>query len=90
MPSLYADGTVQRTGWQIYESAVNGDGLVLGQRLLGVAQDTYKKFKESMNGEGGSGFPPLFPRPPSTGRGGPGNEPSGSGGPTSTSGEASG
>ena len=72
MPGLYADGTVQKTGWQLYESVINGDGLVLGQRLLGVAQDTYKKLKESANKEGGNGMPPLFPRPPPGRAGSPG------------------
>lgn len=78
MPSLYADGTVQKTSWQLYEAVINGDGLVLGQRLLGVAQDTYKKLKESANREGGSGMPPLFPRPP-PGQAGPGDSSTGTG-----------
>lgn len=88
MPSLWADGTVQKTGWQIYESAVNGDGLALGQRLFGVAQDTYKKFRESTSGDNGSGFPPVFPRPPSAGPGGSGSGPGSSS--STGSGETSG
>jgi len=68
MPSLYADGSIKRNAVQIYESTINGDGLVLGQRMMGVGYDTFKKWMDSGNSEGGSGFPPLFPRPPN-GRG---------------------
>lgn len=69
IPSLYADGSIQRTGWQIYESAINGDGLALGQRLAGIGYETCKKVLEGLNsGEGGRGLPPsLFPPSPKDG-----------------------
>jgi len=55
IPEMYADGTQLRLAGQIYERAISGDGLVLGQRLLENSWSMMKKWKDGFSNGGGSG-----------------------------------
>lgn len=54
MPEMWMDGTQARLAGQIYERALSGDGLVLGQRLLESSWTMLKKWKESLGSGGGT------------------------------------
>ena len=61
---MYTDGSVRRTVGQLYDAAVNGDGLVFGQRLAEQGMGLAKKWlsgRPGGRGEGGSGQGPAPP-----------------------------
>ncbi len=68
---MYTDGSVRRTVGQLYDAAVNGDGLVFGQRLAEQGVGLAKKWLAGRPGGRGEGDPGTGhgpgPAPPAAG-----------------------
>ena len=61
IPELWTDGTAFRLGGQLYDRAVAGDGVVLGQKLIITGLEKGKKW---LDGKGRGGDDSAGPQPP--------------------------